>query len=268
MNNNIKERKEIRRKKMIRRRLFKVLCGVVTVVGMAAYHNHEINKVKQQKELQIIQLQQQIALTEKDVETYKLMYNTLSNKINKYKQERDEAVDQYNYINEQIKYSKLSTGTPNRGSYNNKNLTEYPIVTINEMNDYIESVAPSDSPFIGRGETFLKASKLTGLDPYYIFSHASVESGYGKSVIAKTKHNYYGIASFNYNPNNAYHMGSNIDEGIINGALWIKKNYIDKGYNTLNKMIYEGSYCLTDDGQPSQKWADDISYIATQNANK
>lgn len=241
----------------------KVLCGALCVASFVAYHRYEINQVKQQKDVEIVELQKELSLKENDVMAYKIMYNSVSKKINGYKQERDEAITKYNDIEEQIKYSKLTYGTPNRGDFGVKKLTEYPIVTIDEMNEYIESVAPSDSPFIGKGETFLKASHITNLDPYYIFAHASVESGYGNSNIAVTKHNYFGIASFNYDPNNAYHMGNNLDEGIIQGALWIKKNYTNKGYDTLTKMVYDGSYCLTDSGEPSQKWIDDISYIAT-----
>lgn len=263
-NNNRKKRlQEVQKhNRMVMKRLCKVLLGFSVMTGMVWYHNHEINKLKIQNQTEVNELKDRLAFEEKNTMAYEIMYNNVSQKVNTYKQERDEAVAQYNHIQEQIKYSKLNNKTPNRGDYANKTLTEYPIVTIDEMNEFIKDVSPSDSPFIGKGETFLKASQLTGLDPYYIFSHASVESGYGRSNIAVSKNNYYGIAAFNNDPNNAYHMGNNIDEGIINGAIWIKKNYIDKGYNTLNKMVYLGKYCLYDDGTPSDKWVNDISTIA------
>lgn len=265
MNNRKTKLEKIKKhNKMIMRRLCKVMLGVSVISGMIYYHNYEINKLKNQNQLEIIELQDKLAFEEKNTMAYEIMYNTVSQKVNTYKQERDQAVSEYNRIQEQIKYSKLNNQVPNRGDYANKTLTEYPIVTIDEMNEFIKDVSPSDSPFIGKGETFLKASQITGLDPYYIFSHASVESGYGRSDIAVTKNNYYGIAAFNNNPDNAYNMGDNLDEGIINGAIWIKKNYIDKGYNTLNKMVYLGKYCLYDDGTPSDKWVNDISTIAVK----
>jgi len=35
-------------------------------------------------------------------------------------------------------------------------------------------------------------------------------------------------------------MGDNLEEGIINGAKWIKEKYYDKGRTTLNKMKAAG----------------------------
>lgn len=266
MNNNERRQilDEIKMKNRKRRlKLFKVLCGVVAIAGAVSYHNMTLTKVKSRYDNQILQLQNQISLKEKDILVYKTMYDTTAKQIDTYKAERDNAVSKYNYISEQIKYSKLNYGTPNRGSYATQNLTEFPIITIDEMNKYIEEICPSDSPFIGKGETFLKASQMTGLDPKYLFSHAAVESGYGLSPIAVTKNNYFGIAAFNDNPNNAYHMGDNIDDGIINGAMWIKQNYTNKGYTSLRSMAFDGKYCLYDDGTPSDKWVSDISAIAT-----
>ena len=39
---------------------------------------------------------------------------------------------------------------------------------------------------------------------------------------------------------------------------------VNTQYNTLNKMAYDGKYCLTDDGEPSEKWVNDISSIASK----
>ena len=267
MTNNIRKKKleEIKKhNRMIMKKWCKITLSIIMITGAVFYHNNEINKIKEQKQSEIIELQDKLAFEEKNSMAYEIMYNTVNKQVNTYKQERDNAVAQYDKIKEQIKYSKLNNGVPNRGSYPDKPLTEYPVVTIDEMNEFIKQVSPSDSPFIGKGETFLKASQMSGLDPYYIFSHASLESGYGCSPIATCKNNYYGIAAYNESPDSAYHMGDNLDDGIINGAIWIRKHYIDKGYNTLNKMVYQGKYCLYDNGEPSDKWVDDISIIASK----
>ena len=113
--------------------------------------------------------------------------------------------------------------------------------------------------FKGHGEAFIKAGKITGLNPIYIFAHAAIESGYGTSYLARNRHNYYGIAAFDSDPNAAYSMGSNMDEGIINGAIWIKEHYYDDGDVTLYQM--HSTYAS------SPKWAKDISQVANTAIN-
>jgi beta-N-acetylglucosaminidase len=50
-------------------------------------------------------------------------------------------------------------------------------------------------------------------------------------------------------------MGDSVDEGIINGAKWIKSNFYDNGYTTLNEM--------RDAGYASgESWSKDIQNIA------
>lgn len=122
----------------------------------------------------------------------------------------------------------------------NTDLCGYVNVDEAAFNKYIASKAPKNSPFRGRADVFLKASEITGLDPRYIFAHASVESSYGKSNFAVNRGNYFGIGAFDRNPNNAYNMGDGLEEGIINGAKWIKEKYYDKGRTTLNKMKAAG----------------------------
>ena len=110
--------------------------------------------------------------------------------------------------------------------------------------------------FEGHGEAFIKASEATGLSPIYIFAHAATESGYGTSYLARTKHNYFGIAAYDSDPDAAYAMGNSVDEGIINGALWIKKHYYDDGDVTLEQM--NKTYAS------NPKWANDIATIANK----
>ena len=59
------------------------------------------------------------------------------------------------------------------------------------------------------------------------------------------------------NPSQGYNLGDGYDEGIINGAKWIKKHYYDNGQNTLYSMIYgPKKYSSSKD-----KWIGDILYI-------
>ena len=125
-NNNRKKRlQEVQKhNRMVMKRLCKVLLGFSVMTGMVWYHNHEINKLKIQNQTEVNELKDKLAFEEKNTMAYEIMYNNVSQKVNTYKQERDEAVAQYNHIQEQIKYSKLNNKTPNRGDYANKTLTE------------------------------------------------------------------------------------------------------------------------------------------------
>ena len=78
------------------------------------------------------------------------------------------------------------------------------------------------------------------MNPRYILAHAALESGWGTSSYAKAG-NFFGIGAFDSNPDNAYNYGnSNMEKGLINGAVWIRKNFYDAGQTTLYKMRHNG----------------------------
>ena len=120
---------------------------------------------------------------------------------------------------------------------------------------YYEKHAKHSTTFVGHGKAFIEAANRTGLNPIYLFAHASVESDFGCSRIARSRHNYFGINAVDHNPDLAYAMGDDIDEGIIAGAVWIKKNYYDRGYTTLESM-HQAGYATDPD------WARQISALA------
>lgn len=126
-------------------------------------------------------------------------------------------------------YTNLYTDTP---------------ASIDELNQMIEWWAPrvrdgKRTPFEGRGDIFYKAWQETGLDPVYILSHASWESGWGWYHF-DDKYNYFGIYAYDSDPNKSLDMGNNLEEGIINGAKWIKENYYDNGNISLAHMVNAG----------------------------
>lgn len=107
-----------------------------------------------------------------------------------------------------------------------------------QLNNWIRATSPG-SPFNGQGNVFMEAQKQSGLDARYILAHAALESGWGKSNIAKRYNNYFGIGAFDNDPNNAKNFSnSGLASGIINGAKWIAKNYYNSSYKqtTLYKM--------------------------------
>lgn len=145
----------------------------------------------------------------------------------------------------------------------NQNLTAFEPVTADQLNDWIRQQNAS-SPFVGHGDIFLEASKESGLDPRYIVAHAAVESGWGTSQISRDKNNYFGIGAFNDSPYaSAQKFGSGLEQGIVGGAEWIRKNFTDAGQNTLSLMVNSKThaYAVNNDGTPNQDWVNSISSI-------
>lgn len=164
-----------------------------------------------------------------------------------------------NLVNVSLQYD---ANNYSRSSLSTKPLDKYAVITVEELNEWIAERAPSDSPFIGQAEAFLEAAKQSGLDPKYIVAHAGLESAWGTSAIARDKFNFFGIAAYNHDPYNSAKTFSSFEEGIVEGAKWIKRNYTDEGQNTLSSMIYgEKAYCVDDSGEPSQSWIDKIVSI-------
>lgn len=132
----------------------------------------------------------------------------------------------------------------NRRYWTNSNIIDHDLgfnlggLSAGQLNNWIRATSPS-SPFNGQGNVFMEAQKQSGLDARYILAHAALESGWGKSSIAKKYNNYFGIGAFDNDPNNAKNFSnSGLASGIINGAKWIAKNYYNSSYKqtTLYKM--------------------------------
>lgn len=115
-------------------------------------------------------------------------------------------------------------------------------VTAENLKKYIGTVR-KDSPFYKHPEYLIKAGEKSGLNPVYILAHASIESAWGTSAYARAG-NFFGIGAFDTNPDNAYKYGnSDMASGLINGAVWIRKNFFDVGQETLYTMRHnKGSH--------------------------
>lgn len=108
---------------------------------------------------------------------------------------------------------------------------------------------------------FIEASEITGLSPLYIFAHASLESGYGKYHHGD-KYNYFGICAYDSDPSKSLFLGGDKRSGIIEGAIWIKREYYDNGLTTLNKMYMGNS--IKAPYASGQGWVEKIVYIGNR----
>ena len=131
-------------------------------------------------------------------------------------------------------------------------------ITATQINNWIRAKAPN-SPFNGQGQVFIEAQSRSGLDARYILAHAALESAWGTSRIARTYHNYFGINAYDSNPDNAKKSSNrSLQAGIINGAVWIKEHYYNRGQKTLYAMNHDknGHNYASD-----KAWGDKIANI-------
>lgn len=131
-------------------------------------------------------------------------------------------------------------------------------ITATQINNWIRAKAPN-SPFNGQGQVFIEAQKQSGLDARYILAHAALESAWGTSRIGRQYHNYFGINAYDSNPDNAKKSSNrSLQAGIINGAVWIKEHYYNRGQKTLYAMNHDknGHNYASD-----KAWGDKIANI-------
>jgi beta-N-acetylglucosaminidase/murein DD-endopeptidase MepM/ murein hydrolase activator NlpD len=133
------------------------------------------------------------------------------------------------------------------------------------LNKLINKNAKSSSLMYNKGDVFLNASKASGLNVMYLISHAAWESGWGTSNIVRSKYDFYGIGAFNSSPAASAYSYSGADAGIVNGAVWIRKNYYDRGQKTIWTMDHNPSgshnYAVLNNGQPTPEWSPGIAKI-------
>lgn len=159
--------------------------------------------------------------------------------------EVDSDIESYNFVysSRSIYYEDIDKNT---------DLLVMNYITADEINKvirYWDSFSEEEIPFVDKGQIFIEASRESGLDPIYILAHAAVESAWGTSEIGNNKYNYFGIAAFNHDPDQAYIMGESMEDGIINGAKWIREHYYDNGQRNLYSMRYNNGvneYCTSD----------------------
>jgi len=173
-------------------------------------------------------------------------------------------------VDNKLKYNKRCIGDDSdkklsTSDIENQDLKKYGAdsLTAEEINAWINSKTNSKSHMYNKGEAFIRASKLTGLDPRYIVSHAAIESAWGTSNICDKKANFFGIGAFDNSPYASAHTfggesGDKYTAGIIGGAKWINDHYYESKYGqkTLRSMRFNnGVHQYATD----PKWASNIA---------
>ncbi|UVJ27883.1 glucosaminidase domain-containing protein [Staphylococcus aureus] len=128
----------------------------------------------------------------------------------------------------------------NTQCYQMLNLGKYQGVSVSSLNKILKGKGTLD----GQGKAFAEACKKNNINEIYLIAHAFLESGYGTSNFASGRHgayNYFGIGAYDNNPNYAMTFAKNKGwtspaKAIMGGASFVRKDYINKGQNTLYRI--------------------------------
>ncbi|HDP2744294.1 TPA: glucosaminidase domain-containing protein [Staphylococcus aureus] len=128
----------------------------------------------------------------------------------------------------------------NTQCYQMLNLGKYQGVSVSSLNKILKRKGTLD----GQGKAFAEACKKNNINEIYLIAHAFLESGYGTSNFASGRYgayNYFGIGAYDNNPNYAMTFAKNKGwttpaKAIMGGASFVRKDYINKGQNTLYRI--------------------------------
>ncbi|HGO3244594.1 TPA: glucosaminidase domain-containing protein [Staphylococcus aureus] len=128
----------------------------------------------------------------------------------------------------------------NTQCYQMLNLGKYQGVSVSALNKILKGKGTLD----GQGKAFAEACKKNNINEIYLIAHAFLESGYGTSNFASGRYgayNYFGIGAYDNNPNYAMTFAKNKGwttpaKAIMGGASFVRKDYINKGQNTLYRI--------------------------------
>ncbi|HHC8713209.1 TPA: glucosaminidase domain-containing protein [Staphylococcus aureus] len=128
----------------------------------------------------------------------------------------------------------------NTQCYQMLNLGKYQGVSVSALNKILKRKGTLD----GQGKAFAEACKKNNINEIYLIAHAFLESGYGTSNFASGRYgayNYFGIGAFDNDPDYAMKFARNKGwttpaKAIMGGASFVRKDYINKGQNTLYRI--------------------------------
>ncbi|HDE6248581.1 TPA: glucosaminidase domain-containing protein [Staphylococcus aureus] len=128
----------------------------------------------------------------------------------------------------------------NTQCYQMLNLGKYQGISVSALNKILKGKGTLD----GQGKAFAEACKKNNINEIYLIAHAFLESGYGTSNFASGRYgayNYFGIGAFDNDPDYAMKFAKNKGwtspaKAIMGGSSFVRKDYINKGQNTLYRI--------------------------------
>lgn len=162
------------------------------------------------------------------------------------------AIDPHKFLQEKKKAADTGTSPTTKTEDNGKSASGTDLVTqlrntdlkkpasiptATQLNEIINKRAKRNSPMYNMGEAFVNAAKESGLNPVALIAFAGWESGWGSNTITNNgKYNFYSIGAIDSNPVGGAYRFDSPSNGIVAGAVWIRRNYYDRGQTSLYKM--------------------------------
>ena len=164
---------------------------------------------------------------------------TYAEALETYGSANETYIDPLNYLTEDKIFAMLDIDTYDPATWNDAGIAA---IWANES-----AITKADAV-----SYFNAASKSLLMNPYYIACRAALESGYGTSKFAKGTvtgyegyYNFFGIQCYDSNPSvgAAYAKNRNwnsVFRSIVEGANWVKDQYLDQGAQTPYFFRYAG----------------------------
>jgi flagellum-specific peptidoglycan hydrolase FlgJ len=127
---------------------------------------------------------------------------------------------------------------------------------------HIEEILKGTS-LAGQGleKAILEIEELYGINAYFTIAVMKLESGNGKSKIAKDKNNLFGLNAIDGDQYNKAFSFKTKGDSVQKFGQLISKNYIDKGYTTIEKV--SAKYC-----HANPKWSGVVKNIMKSDYSK
>lgn len=100
----------------------------------------------------------------------------------------------------------------------------------------------------GLEKTILEIEQDYGINAYFTIAVMKIESGHGKSKIAKEKNNLFGLNAIDSDAYNKAYSFKTMGESVLKFGQLISEHYIDKGYTSVEKVA--SKYC-----KANPKWS-------------
>lgn len=85
------------------------------------------------------------------------------------------------------------------------------------------------TPMAGLGAAFKAAENTYGVNAYFLSSLAAHESDFGRSAIARDKHNLFGFTAYDSDPYNSARQYASVEESIFDAAAYLSEQYLTTG---------------------------------------
>lgn len=98
-------------------------------------------------------------------------------------------------------------------------------LTAEQINQYLNG----RGVMAGLGQSFVDAEAKYGINAIFGIAQAALESGWGTSIIAKNKHNLFGMNAYDKDPYGSAAVYATPEESVNDWAAFMKKNYLTPG---------------------------------------